>query len=140
LDSVEAHEVLDEDDSVTKMQTSEAVVERSGQRDQENEVIDVERSEQQRTTTSRKKHEKQKKRPKNKGERIEEMMGRYLDMRTKQVQDESADLAKEKEDRAKENEVAQGNDFSIKRCISVLSTIEVTKEEKAKAKRIEKPS
>jgi hypothetical protein len=87
-----------------------------------------------------KKHEKQKKRPNNKGERIEEMMGRYLYMRTKQVQDESADLAKEKEDRAKENEVAQGNDFSIKRCISVLSTIEVTKEEKAKAKRIEKPS
>jgi hypothetical protein len=47
-------------------------------------------------------------------------------MRTKQVQDESADLAKEKE-------VAQGNDFSIKACISVLSTIEVIKEEKAKA-------
>jgi len=53
-------------------------------------------------------------------------MGRYLDMRTKQVQDESVDLAKEKE-------VAKGNDFSIKRCISVLSTMEVTKEEKAKA-------
>jgi hypothetical protein len=61
LDSVEAHEVLDEDDSVAEMQTSEAVVERSGQRDQENEVVDVERSEQQRTTTSSKKHEKQKK-------------------------------------------------------------------------------
>ena len=70
-------------------------------------------------------HEKEEKRPK-KGERIEEMMGRYLDMRTKQVQDESADLAKEKE-------VAEGNDFSIKRCISVLSTMELTKEEKAKA-------
>ena len=55
------------------------------------------------------------------------MMGRYLDMRTKQVQDESADLAKEKE-------VAEGNDdFSIKRCISVLSTMKLTKEEKAKA-------
>jgi hypothetical protein len=73
-----------------------------------------------------KKHEKQEKRPKNKGERIEEMMGRYLDMRTKQVQDEFADLAKEKED-------GQANDFSIKRCISVLSTMEVTKEDKAKA-------
>jgi hypothetical protein len=60
LDNVEAHEVLDEDDSVTEMQTSEAVIERSGQRDQENEVVDVERSEQQRTTTSSKKHEKQK--------------------------------------------------------------------------------
>jgi len=54
------------------------------------------------------------------------MMGRYLDMRTKQVQDESVDLAKEKE-------VAQGNDFSIKMCIYVLSIMEVTKEEKAKA-------
>jgi len=53
-------------------------------------------------------------------------MGRYLDMRTKQVQDESVDLAKEKE-------VAQGNDFSIKKCISVLNTMKVTKEEKVKA-------
>jgi hypothetical protein len=71
-----------------------------------------------------KKHENEEKRPK-KGERIEEMMGRYLDMRTKQVQDESADLAKEKE-------VAQANDFSIKRCIYVLSTVEVTKGRKGK--------
>jgi hypothetical protein len=32
LDSIEVHEVLDEDDSITKMQTSEGVVvERSGQ-------------------------------------------------------------------------------------------------------------
>jgi len=133
LDNIEVHEVLDEDDSITEMQTSEpAAVERSGQRDslsrdEENDVVAVERSGQRRTntTTSSKKHEKEEKRPK-KGERIEEMMGRYLDMRTKQVQDESADLAKEKE-------VAEGNDFSIKRCISVLSTMEVTKEEKAKA-------
>jgi len=135
LDNIEVHEVLDEDDSITEIQeeASEVVpVERNGQRgslsrDEENEVVAVERSRQQRTTTttSSKKHEKEEKRPK-KGERIEEMMGRYLDMRTKQVQDESADLAKEKE-------VAEGNDFSIKRCISVLSTMELTKEEKAKA-------
>ena len=54
-----------------------------------NEVVVVERSGQRRTntTTSSKNHEKEEKRPK-KGERIEEMMGRYLDMRTKQVQDE----------------------------------------------------
>ncbi|XP_066314038.1 uncharacterized protein [Miscanthus floridulus] len=134
LDNIEVHEVLDEDDSITEIQeeASEVVaVERNGQRgslsrDEENEVVAVERSRQRTTTTtSSKKHEKEEKRPK-KGERIEEMMGRYLDMRTKQVQDESADLAKEKE-------VAEGNDFSIKRCISVLSTMELTKEEKAKA-------
>ena len=135
LDNIEVHEVLDEDDSITEIQeeASEVVaVERNGQRgslsrDEENEVVAVERSRQRRTTTttSSKKHEKKEKRPK-KGERIEEMMGRYLDMRTKQVQDESADLAKEKE-------VAEGNDFSIKRCISILSTMELTKEEKAKA-------
>jgi hypothetical protein len=133
LDNNEVHELLDDDDLVTEMQTSEAADERND--GEKNEIIDVERSGQRRTTTttSRKKHEKQMKRPKNKGERIEEMMGRYLDMRTKQVQDESAELAKEKEDLAKEKEVAQDNDFSIKRCISVLSTMEVTKEEKAKA-------
>ena len=50
LDSIEVHEVLDEDDSITEMQTSEpATVERSGQRDslsrdEENEVVAVERS------------------------------------------------------------------------------------------------
>ena len=50
LDSIEVHEVLDEDDSITEMQTSEpAAVERSGQRDslsrdEENEVVAVERS------------------------------------------------------------------------------------------------
>ncbi|XP_002453129.2 uncharacterized protein LOC8085172 [Sorghum bicolor] len=133
LDNNEVHELLDDDDLVTEMQTSEAADERND--GEKNEIIDVERSGQRRTTTttSSKKHEKQMKRPKNKGERIEEMMGRYLDMRTKQVQDESAELAKEKEDLAKEKEVAQDNDFSIKRCISVLSTMEVTKEEKAKA-------
>ena len=50
LDNIEVHEVLDEDDSITEMQTSEpAAVERSGQRDslsrdEENEVIAIERS------------------------------------------------------------------------------------------------
>ena len=47
-------------------------------------------------------------------------------MRTKQVEDESVHLAREKE-------AAEGNGFSIKRCISVLSTMQVTKQEKAKA-------
>ncbi|KAK3138689.1 hypothetical protein QOZ80_5AG0372150 [Eleusine coracana subsp. coracana] len=54
------------------------------------------------------------------------MMERYLNMRTKQVEDEAAQLAKEKE-------TAQGSDFSFKRCIFVLNTMDMTKQEKAKA-------
>jgi hypothetical protein len=57
------------------------------------------------------------------------MMNKYLEMRSKQVEDEAA---REKETR--EKEAAQSEDFSIKRCISVLNTMEeVTKLEKAKA-------
>ena len=50
LDNIEVHEIVDEDDSITEMQTSEpTAVERSGQRDslsrdEENEVVAVERS------------------------------------------------------------------------------------------------
>jgi hypothetical protein len=54
------------------------------------------------------------------------MMGRYLKMMTKQAEDETAHLAREKE-------AAEGNDFSIKRCISVLNTMQVTKQKKTKA-------
>uniref|UniRef100_A0A0A9E7N2 Uncharacterized protein n=1 Tax=Arundo donax TaxID=35708 RepID=A0A0A9E7N2_ARUDO len=76
------------------------------------------------------------------------MMERYLEMRTKQAEAEAAQLAKEEEEEAaqlakeKEDEAArlasdkpvgQGNDFSIKRCISVLNSMELTKVEKAKA-------
>jgi hypothetical protein len=64
-----------------------------------------------------------------KSDNIENMMDRYLEMRSKQVEYESA---REKE--AREMEVTQSDDFSIKRCISVMNTIEeVTKVEKAKA-------
>jgi hypothetical protein len=44
------------------------------------------------------------------------MMEKYLEMRTKQVEDERSQLSKEKE-------AAQSNDFSIKRCVSVLNTL-----------------
>jgi hypothetical protein len=47
-------------------------------------------------------------------------------MRTKQAEDEKSQLCKEKE-------ATQGDDFSIKRCVSVLNTMDVTKEEKVKA-------
>ncbi|KAF0905097.1 hypothetical protein E2562_000900 [Oryza meyeriana var. granulata] len=59
------------------------------------------------------------------------LIERYLDMRTKQAEDEAAHLAREKEAYlAREKEI---NDFSIKRCISILNSMEVTKEKKAKA-------
>jgi hypothetical protein len=50
---------------------------------------------------------------------VETMMEKYLEMRTKQVEDERSQLCKEKE-------VAKGDDFSIKRCVSVLNTMDVT--------------
>ena len=73
----------------------------------------------------RKKDEQEEKRSK-KSTRIETMMEKYLEMRTKQSEDESAQLAKEKEQ-------TQDADFSIKKCISALRSMEVTMEEKAKA-------
>jgi hypothetical protein len=53
-----------------------------------------------------------------KKEALEGLTGRYLDMKTKQVEDEAAQVAKEKE-------VAQANDFFIKRCIAILSIMDV---------------
>jgi len=57
---------------------------------------------------------------------LEGLVGRYLDVKTKQVEDEAAQLVKEKED-------AKASDFSIKRCITVLRTMEVIATEKIKA-------
>uniref|UniRef100_A0A0A9FSV9 Uncharacterized protein n=1 Tax=Arundo donax TaxID=35708 RepID=A0A0A9FSV9_ARUDO len=117
----------------------------------ENEDASVERTEEwlqrRAATVSTNKDEKEAKKPK-KSDRIEEMMERYLDMRTKQVEAEATRLAKEKEEetarlaKGKEDEAAwlaskkpisQGNNFSINRCISVLNLMEVTKDEKSKA-------
>ncbi|PVH34120.1 hypothetical protein PAHAL_8G148800 [Panicum hallii] len=71
------------------------------------------------------------------------MMGAYLEMRTKQAEAEAgvADRAKEMEEReretrereAREKDAAQASDFWIRRCISVLNTMKVMKEEKIKA-------
>jgi hypothetical protein len=57
-------------------------------------------------------------------------------MRTKQAENETADRAREMEERereAREKDVAQAFDFLIRRCMSVLNIMEVTKEEKAKS-------
>jgi hypothetical protein len=47
-------------------------------------------------------------------------MERYLDIRTKQIEDEATQLAREREAR-------RGDDFSIKNCIAMLNILEVTK-------------
>jgi hypothetical protein len=86
-------------------------------REEQVEASSTARLEQERR---RKKDEQEEKRLK-KSSRVETMMEKYLEMRTKQVEDERSQLCKEKED-------AQGNDFSINRCVSVLNTMGVTKE------------
>ncbi|KAJ1265133.1 hypothetical protein BS78_08G056000 [Paspalum vaginatum] len=74
---------------------------------------------------SRNKEPKESKRQR-KSSNIEAIMERYVDIRAKQIENETAQSMKEKED-------AQAKDFSIKRCISILNTMDVTKEEKVKA-------
>jgi hypothetical protein len=86
-------------------------------REEQVEASSTARLEQERR---RKKDEQEEKRSK-KSSRVETMMEKYLEMRTKQVEDERSQLCKQKED-------AQGDDFSINRCVSVLNTMGVTKE------------
>jgi len=85
------------------------------------------------TTAPRNVQGKEAKRPK-RGARIEEMMERFLEKReeetalmAKQAEEESARRAKQEEEAAarlaREKEAAESNDFSIKRCISVLNTL-----------------
>ncbi|KAJ1274941.1 hypothetical protein BS78_05G097800 [Paspalum vaginatum] len=74
---------------------------------------------------SRNKEPKESKRQR-KSSNIEAIMERYVEIRAKQIESETAQSTKEKED-------AQAKDFSIKRCISILNTMDVTKEEKVKA-------
>jgi hypothetical protein len=56
---------------------------------------------------------------------LEGLVGRYLDLKSKQVEDEVTQMAKGKES-------AQGNEFSIMRCIYVLRSMNVTIDEKIK--------
>ncbi|CAO2200843.1 unnamed protein product, partial [Urochloa humidicola] len=60
---------------------------------------------------------------------LEGLFGKYIELRNKQLEEESTQLAKERE----EKEPNQAADYSIKKCISILGTLEVTSEEKAKA-------
>jgi hypothetical protein len=52
-------------------------------------------------------------------------------MREKQAENEAVEMARERESR--EKEVAEGDKYSIRRCVSVINTMELTKGEKAKA-------
>jgi hypothetical protein len=136
FEEVMAYDVEDEDTQVQRIEDEDASSERGEQmprrrdslsRDEEDEDTSVERNGQQRRAAmeSRNTEEKEAKRPKTSGN-IEGLLERYLKMRTKQVEDEDAQVAKIKE-------AAQGTDFSIKRCVCVLNSMEVTKVEKAKA-------
>jgi hypothetical protein len=84
---------------------------------------------QRRTTAARGNNEETRTKKHKKGDNLEGIMGRYIDMRMKQAEEEATQLAKERE----EKEASQVAYFSIKKCISIIGTMEVTKEEKAKA-------
>ncbi len=100
---------------------------------QPDEDASVERTEQRMPrrigATTSVNQEKEPKRMKKDGSALEGVIGRYLDLKTKQAQDEAALLAKEKE-------ATQANDYSIKRCISILKTMDVTRDEKVKASEV----
>jgi hypothetical protein len=51
-------------------------------------------------------------------------MEKYISFRAKQAEEEATQLAEEKEK-------SEANDFSIKKCVVVVNTMEMTKEEKA---------
>ena len=52
-------------------------------------------------------------------------MERYIEMKSKESEEEITQLAREKE-------CSQAADYSIKKCVSMLGTMDVTKEEKVK--------
>nr|TKW30516.1 hypothetical protein SEVIR_2G043500v2 [Setaria viridis] len=107
----EIHEIHDEED---------------GEKDARDEQEEARKKEGQRSRKSAK---------------IKTMMERFLEMRTKQVEDEAKQLERENEAReneirekeARDKEAAKGDEYSIKRCISIINTMEVTKQEKTKA-------
>jgi hypothetical protein len=113
--------LVDQNDDREAADASVKNIDLLASREEEAEGSSAARLQQER----RKKDAQEEKRPK-KSTRVENMMEKYLEMRTKHAEDESTQLAKEKEH-------TQGADFSIKKCIFVLRSMEVTQEEKAKA-------
>ncbi|KAK3143196.1 hypothetical protein QOZ80_4BG0359780 [Eleusine coracana subsp. coracana] len=94
-------------------------------REEDAQAAGAERRTQQRRSAGVPKEDKEPNKAK-KGAKVESMMERYLALRTKQVEDESAQLAREKEG-------AEEVNFSIPKCISLRNKMDVTKEEKVKA-------
>jgi hypothetical protein len=71
----------------------------------------IESSGQRRAAASRRKPQKEEPRPK-KSARIESMMGQFLELKTKQAENDEAHLRREEEAR---EEVGKGDDYSIKK-------------------------
>ncbi|TKW14766.1 hypothetical protein SEVIR_5G188200v4 [Setaria viridis] len=139
IESQRVQEPLQQIDVVEEEAEEEALqeIEIHDEEDEEKDARDEEeaRSGEQRMVASRKKPEKEGQRPR-KSANIEAMMERFLEMRTKQAKNEAKQLARENETReqeARDKEAAKGDEYSIKRCISIINTMEVTKQEKAKA-------
>ncbi|RCV32699.1 hypothetical protein SETIT_7G024100v2 [Setaria italica] len=134
IESQRVEEPLHQIDDVEEEAEEEALqeIEIRDEEDEEKDVRDEEeaRSGERRMAASRKKPEEEGQRSR-KSAKIEAMMERFLEMRTKQVEDEAKQLARENE--ARDEEAAKGDEYSIKRCISIINTMEVTKQEKAKA-------
>ena len=134
LEEIEAYNVEDGDLTMQRTEDEDSILERTAAvlRTEEGEaarrtaaVLRAEEGEVARRAAAVHKEEREPKKQK-KNSKIEGIMERYLEMRSKQVEEETAELARAKE-------VAQVDDFSIKKCISVLNSMDVTKEEKAKA-------
>jgi hypothetical protein len=109
-----------EDGHARPQTTEEAIPQTTGD-------ASVERTEQRlpRKASAPPNQEKEGKRPK-KGAALEGALERYIDVKIQQAQDEAAVLAREKE-------LVQANDFSIKRCIAILTKTTLSALEKVKA-------
>ncbi|RCV38229.1 hypothetical protein SETIT_8G125300v2 [Setaria italica] len=118
IESEHVEEPLQQIDVVEEEAEEEALQEIHEIRDEEDEEKDARdkeeeaRSGQRRMAASRKKPEKEGQRP-------------------RKTEDEAQQLARENE--ARDKEAAKGDEYSIKRCISIINTMEVTKQEKAKS-------
>lgn len=132
LDGILAEEVQDKDPDVHRMEDDDIQVLEtradSMPRNQEAQALATAQNigQQRRVSAATKQDKKERKKESKKAEKsshLETVVERYLDMRNKQVEDENALLARKKQ-------IAEATDFSIKKCISILNKIEVTKVEK----------
>ena len=107
-----------EDVDVSELQTN--------LREQETQADKVLTEKQIRHAAIAKRRQEKQDKKSTKSSRLECSLERYIKMRTKKAEDETTQLAREKE-------CSQAADYSIKKCVSMLSTMDVTKQEKVKA-------